>query len=211
MTSSVDVVLTIDGEKDQFNQHDFAVMDALENMYRYSRSAFKNSLLRDAERALKREQGLHHTWLGRRPILMDRCLVSPGEYNEMIVVLPLGSTWPAVNKALNYFTTLGGQILTDDGLDEALRAFAHSDIKSLLDSRGMVSKYPWNVKIAYDIMYTLKMAMGKGMLGRGECVMIDSFYFEVPTPRPPTPEEGTPVYRETRQLGLVFKFKKLAL
>lgn len=207
--ATVDVVFPINGKDDVFDQQDFAVMDALDQMFPVSRAVSRRTVLDHAQTALKRAQGLHQVWLGRRPLLLDHCFHIQGQYDQMVVVLPTGSTWDAVNKAYSWLHNKDNSWNTDT--DSEMRHFAREEIIPLLDTRGWFSRYPWDVRIAFDLMYTMRLALGKGRIGRGETVMIDSIVMDVPTPRPPTPEEGTEVHRETRQFALVLNFKRLPM
>lgn len=198
---NVDVVFTINGADDKYDDHDFRVMDELERMYPVTRQFSRTGILAVADRALKRDQALHPTWLGRRPILLDNVLTCQGHYDEMVVVLPLGATWPAVNSAYQYLHHRGYEL----DADSDLRDHAHQHIVPLLDTRGEFSRYPFDHKIAFDIMYTMRLALGKGRVGRGKVSTIESFRFNIPQ----AAEVDDPCPRESGQLGLLFKFEKL--
>jgi hypothetical protein len=202
--------MTMQSDSTNFDSHDCRVMDELERRYP-SRSVRRQGILGYAQEELTRDIARHHTWLGRRPLFLDRCLSTEGEYDQMIVVLPLGSTWKAVNAAYSF---LRGLLVRNnpgdmDGYEVSsdVRTFAHDGIVPLLDTQGEFSRYPFDHKIAFDLMFTMKLAMTKAMIGCGSVESIDSLYLFDSDPA----DVVNLGKRETRQLALVFRFKPLAI
>ncbi|MNQ60445.1 hypothetical protein D3C85_747250 [compost metagenome] len=206
--SLVDVIMTV-GENDKVTDYDCRVMDALENMYPASRSYHREGLLPRVNKVLDRAS--RNTWIGRRPIELDRCLVVDDSYTYLLVVLPLGSTWRAVNSG--YMFLKDQLALTDLAehdsyeMSSTVRDYAHKNIIPLLDTKGEFSRYPFDVQIAFDLMFTLKLALTRGQIGKGSAETIDSVYIDIPN-HIYTPELNN---RETRQLALCFKYKPLPM
>lgn len=203
--SLVDVIMTI-GEKDVISEQDCLVLDSLEQMYPKSRSALRVGLLPRLYKALEKARGAQHTFLGRRPLELVNSLVVEDEYEHLVVVLPLGSTSAAVNVGYTYLTRL----LRNSGLDNhdlsgAIREFAHQSIVPQLDILGEFTRYPFDHKIAYDLMFTLKLALTKGQLGRGKLHTIETKYLYFKDVIPPV-NIGN---RETRQIAILFKYHPL--
>lgn len=205
--SLVDVVMTV-GERDQITDYDCRVLDALERLYPHSRSALRVGLLPRLETALKKDQAHYGTWIGRRPLVMTQCLAVDDPYEHMVVVLPVGSTWRAVNAGYMFvqdqITAVELGSLNQRDLNGVLRAFAHSHIVPLLDARQEFSRCPFDFTIAFDLMYTLHLAASSVRLGRGPLETAESIYLRVDSH-----ETDAHSNRETRQLALLFKYRPL--
>jgi hypothetical protein len=199
------------GEKDEITDYDFRVMDALEKLYPLSRSVMRVGLPPRLEESLRRSKAQSHTHIGRRPLEMARCMVTDGDYEQLIVVLPLGSTWRAVNAGymflMDQLAICTPSEMEDSDMNSAIRAFAHSHIIPLLDTAGEFSRYPFDAKIAFDLMFTLRLALTRGQIGRGQRETIDSTYLEIDNQLLTVNLSK----RETRQLALVFKYKPLPM
>lgn len=206
--SFVDVVMTI-GEKDEITDYDCRVMDALERLYPHTRSMVRTGILPALNKALTRDKASHGTWLGRRPLEVPRVLASDDTLHEyLIVALPLGSTWRAVNAGFMFIKDLVASNTPGEmegyEISSAIRDFAHKSIVPLLDAQNEFSRYPFDVKIAFDLMFTLKLALTRGYLGRGQIETIDSIYLKIDNH-----EYQSLTKRENRQLALVFQFNRL--
>jgi hypothetical protein len=200
----VDLVLTIN-EDDKPDAYDFELLDALDQMYLVTHSFTPRTLGSYLDEALRRSKASDGTWIGRRPLLMSQCLRNTGKNEEMLVLLPRGSTFRAANAAYSWL-----QVKTDNHImtqedDSDMRHFAHTNIIPLLDTRGELSRYPFDVKIAYDLMYTMKKAMTKGLIGRGAVERVESLVIDPKYPVADLGENLEP--RETRQLAIKFTFK----
>lgn len=206
----VDVILTID-ESDKASDYDFRVLDALERSYAVSRSTHRVGLLPRLNEALRRDQVVRDTWLGRRPLELTRCLTTEDKYEHLVVVLPLGSTWRAVNAGYMFIKDLidnhGPSEMEGYEVSSTIRDYAHKNIVPLLDTKGEFSRYPFDHKIAFDLLFTLKLALTRGQIGRGQQETIESIYLYVDN-RADTVDLSN---RETRQLALLFKYRPLPM
>lgn len=205
--SLVDVILTID-ESDKLSEYDYRVLDALERRY-LSRSQLREGLLPHVNKALERARALRNKWLGRRPLELSRCLYTDDCYTHLVVALPLGSTWRAVNAGYMFLSDLLAKTTTayqtSAEFNSEIRDFAHKSIIPLLDAAGEFSRYPVDVKIAFDLMFTLKLALTEGQIGKGAAETIDSSYLDMGSP---ISTVGT-VKRETSQLLLIWKYRPI--
>lgn len=206
--SLVDVVLTI-GEGDVVSNYDCRVLDSLERMYPLSRSVQRVGLLPRLHTALDKALATQHTFLGRRPLELPRCLTTDSEYEHLVVVLPLGSTGSAVNAAYSFLKEKIDramlQSLDSYELNSDIRTFAHNDIVPRLDTMGEFSRYPFDYKIAFDLMFTMKLAMTSAQIGRGAVETIDTIYLDIDSMTATTSLSK----RETRQMALLFKYRPL--
>lgn len=208
--SFVDVILTID-ESDKPSSYDCRVLDRLEQMFPVSRTQLREGLLPRVYKAVELDVAYNHTYLGRRPLHLVRCLYVDDHYTYLLVAMPLGSTWRAINAGYMFIQDLLGK--TDIGdresyeVSSAIREYAHSHIVPLLDTAGEFSRYPFDAKIAYDLLFTLKLALTRGQLGMGQAETIDSVYIDIDS----LDDTVNLSKRETRQLGLMFKYKPLPM
>lgn len=201
----VDLVMTIN-EDDKPDAYDFELLDILDQMHLVTHTFTPRTLGSYLDEALRRSKASDGTWIGRRPLLMSQCLRNTGKQAEMLVLLPRGSTFRAANAAYSWLQIrTNNHIMTHED-DSDMRHFAHTDIIPLLDTRGELSRFPGiDTRIAYDLMYTMKKAMTKGLIGRTDVERVESMVIDPKYPVADLCEKIEP--RETRQLAIKFTFK----
>lgn len=199
----VDVVLTISPE-DQPDAYDFELLDTLDQMYVVTHAFNKRTLGSYLDEALKRSKASSNVWLGRRPLILSHALHNNSKAEEMLILLPIGSTFRAANAAYSWLQVkLENHVMTPEE-DSDMRHFAHTNIIPLLDTRGELSRFEFDVKIAYDLMYVMKHAMGRGRIGRPPISHVESVVIE---PRNRVDLGDPQLPRETRQLAIRVTYK----